>query len=261
MNFIVCIKQVPATTDVKIDSQTNTLKREGVEAIVNPFDNYAIEESLMLKERIGGKVTVLTMGPPQAEKALREAISMGVDEGVLLSDRAFAGADTLATSYTLSQAIKKVGRFDLILCGKQAIDGDTAQVGPGIAEKLGIPHIAYVRKIEEIKPGYIRVERMMEDGFDILESTLPALITVVKEINIPRMPSLRGMMASKRATIPVWNAQAIEADPNKIGLTGSPTWVYKVFSPPPRGGGEVITGDPAEQARKLVAKLREMKVI
>lgn len=261
MNFIVCVKQVPATTDVKIDSKTGTLKREGVEAIVNPFDNYAVEEALRLKEKIGGKITALSMGPPQADKALREVLSMGVDEAILLSDRAFAGADTLATSYTLAQAVRKIGQFDLILCGKQAIDGDTAQVGPGIAEKLNIPHVAYVRKVEEIKPGYIRVERMMEDGYDVIEMPLPALITVVKEINTPRLPSLKGMMASKRATIPVWNAQAIDADPNKIGLTGSPTWVYKVFTPPPRDGGEVITGEPAEQARKLVAKLREMKII
>lgn len=261
MNFIVCIKQVPGTTNVQIDSKTNTLKREGVEAIINPFDVYAIEEAVRLKERVGGKVIVVSMGPPQAEKALREAISVGADEGILVSDRAFAGSDTLATSYALAKTIEKIGQYDLIFCGKQAIDGDTAQVGPGIAEKLNIPHISYVKKIEEIKPGYVRLQRMMEDGYDLLEMSLPALITVVKEINTPRLPSLKGMMASKKAVIPVWNAETIGAESAKIGLTGSPTWVSKIFTPPPRVGGEMLEGDPAEQAKKLVEKLREMKVI
>ncbi len=261
MNFIVCIKQVPATTEVKIDPRTNTLIREGVESIVNPFDSYAIEEGLRLKERMGGKVTVISMGPPQAESALREALSMGCDEAVLLTDPAFAGSDTLATSYTLACGIRKIGEFDLVICGKQAIDGDTAQVGPGIAEKLGIPAVTYVKKIEEIDEARIRVERMMEEGYEVIELGIPALITVVKEINEPRLPSLRGMMRAKKATISIWNAFDIGCQRERIGQPGSPTIVNKIFTPPTRKGGELIFGDPEEQSRKLVDKLREAKVI
>ncbi|MFH1667086.1 MAG: electron transfer flavoprotein subunit beta/FixA family protein [Elusimicrobiota bacterium] len=261
MNFIVCIKQVPATTNVQINNDTGTLKREGVESIINPFDEYAIEEAVRLKERTGGKVTLITMGPPQAETALREALSRGCDEAILVSDRAFAGADTLATSYTLAQTIKKIGEYDLILCGKQASDGDTAQVGPGIAEKLNIPHVAYVGKVEDIKQGSAKVLRMMEDGYDEFEITLPALITVIKEINTPRLPSLKGMMFSKKAVIKRWTATDVEADTNRIGLSGSPTQVMKIFYPPARQGGEKLHGEPQEQAQQLVSKLKEMKVI
>ena len=242
MNIIVLIKQVPATTDVRIDEKTGTLKREGVEAQVNPFDLYAVEEAVRIKEKFTGKVTVLTMGPPQAEKALREVLAMGCDEAVLVSDRAFAGSDTWATAYTLSQSIKKIGTYDLILCGKQAIDGDTAQVGPGVAEMLDVPHIAYVKKIEKIENGKITVERLMEDGYDIIETSLPCLLTVVKEINTPRLPSLRGMMFAKRTEIKHFDAKFIEADAQKIGIYGSPTTVMKVFTPSQRKGGERIPG-------------------
>ena len=261
MNFIVCIKQVPGTTEVKIDPKTNTLIREGVESIVNPFDSYAIEEALRLKERMGGKVTVISMGPPQAESALREALSMGCDEAILLTDRAFAGSDTLATSYILARGIKKIGEFGLVICGKQAIDGDTAQVGPGIAEKLGVPAITYVKKIEEINEARIKAERMMEEGYEVIEAGLPALITVVKEINEPRLPSLKGMVRAKKAEIHKWNASDIACEKSKIGQTGSPTIVDKIFTPPPRRGGETILGDPEEQAQKLVEKLRQAKVV
>jgi electron transfer flavoprotein beta subunit len=257
MHFLVCIKQVPATTSVQIDPKTGTLKREGVEAIINPFDEYAIEEGIRLKERVGGKVTVITMGPPQAESALREALSRGCDDAILITDRSFAGADTWATAYTLSCAIKVLSEpADLIICGKQASDGDTAQVGPSLAEMLDIPHVAYVRKIAEIKEGYIKVERMLEDGVDVLEMSLPALITVVKEINTPRLPSLKGILAAKKKQILMWNKETINADPDKIGLKGSPTQVMKIFYPPPRQGGQIITGsDTKEVAKKLVEKL------
>ncbi len=261
MKIIVCIKQVPDTTDIRIDPKTNTLIREGVPSIINPFDTYAIEEGVRLKERYQGKVTVISMGPPQAEDALREAISLGIDEGVLLSDRAFAGADTLATSYTLTEGIRKIGKFDLIICGKQAMDGDTAQVGPGIAEKLNIPHVTYVRRIEEIKGGYIQVERLMEEGYEVIRMPLPALITVVKEINEPRMPSLRGKLKAKSAQIITWGAEDLEVEENRIGLQGSPTQVIKIFTPAPRGRGEMIEGTPSEQAAKLVEKLRERKIV
>ena len=257
MNIIVCIKQVPETTEVRINPETNTLIREGVKSIINPFDMYAIEEAVRLKEKFGGKITVITMGPPQAEAALREAISMGVDDGILVCDRAFAGSDTWATSYTLSGAIKKIGEFDLILCGKQASDGDTAQVGPGISAHLDIPQVTYVKKIEETKDKMMRVERMMEEGFEIIETPLPALLTVVKEINEPRLPSLKGMMRSKSAKITVWGQKDLGLDAQKIGLCGSPTQVVKIFTPPQRAGGQMLQGEIPEVVGKLVDLIKD----
>jgi electron transfer flavoprotein beta subunit len=261
MNIIVCIKQVPNTTNVQIDHETGRLKRDGLESIINPFDEYAIEEGVRIKERVGGKVTVITMGPPQAEAVLREAIAKGADEGVLLSDRAFGGADTLATSYALSTAVRFLGDFDIVICGKQASDGDTAQVGPGIAEMLNIPHVAYVKKVESIDDKAIKVERMMEDGYDLIESSLPALLTVVKEINNPRVASLKGKMAAKKSVIKVLDAAAIGADVKKTGLNGSPTQVMKIFSPPQRTGGEKFTGEPNKVAVALVKRLSDMSLI
>jgi electron transfer flavoprotein beta subunit len=256
METIVCIKQVPETTEVKINPQTNTLIREGVKSIINPFDMYAIEEAVRLKEKFGGKATVITMGPPQAEAALREAISLGIDEGILLSDRAFAGSDTWATSYTLARAIKKIGTFDLILCGKQASDGDTAQVGPGIATHLDIPQVTYVKKIKEVKDKMLRVERMMEQGYEIIDAPLPVLLTVVKEINEPRLPSLKGMLRAKSAKITVWTQKELNLDTQKIGLSGSPTQVVKIFNPPPRIGGQMLKGETSEIAERLVELLK-----
>lgn len=258
MNIIVCIKQVPATTEVKMNTETNTIIREGVESIINPFDMYAIEEGLRIKEKKGGKVTVLSMGIPSVAELMREAISLGVDDAVLLSDRAFAGADTLATSYTLSKGIKKIGNYDLIICGKQATDGDTAQVGPSLAEKLGIPHTTYVRKIEEIEDNYIRCQRLTDDGYEVIEMPLPALITVVKEINEPRLPSLKNMMRAKKAIITVWNSDDINADKNLCGLKGSPTQVIKTFTPIHNIKSEFLEGTPEEQAKKLADKLLSM---
>ena len=260
MNIIVCIKQVPETSEVKINPETNTLIREGVPSIVNPFDENAIEEALRLKEKHGGKVTVITMGPPQAAEALRSAIGMGADEIVLISDRAFAGSDTWATSYTLSQTIRKLGSFDLILCGKQAIDGDTAQVGPGIAEWLGIPQITFAVKIE-VNGRSVRVERLLEEVNEIVESPLPAVVTVVKQINEPRMPSLKGMMRAKKTEIKAVTAEEIKADQSNLGLNGSPTQVVKIFTPPPKSGGEILHGDAGEAVDRLVNKLRERKII
>jgi electron transfer flavoprotein beta subunit len=256
MNIIVCIKQVPETTEVRINPETNTLIREGVKAIINPFDMYAIEEGVQLKERFGGKVTVITMGPPQADAALREAISMGADEGILICDRAFAGSDTWATSYTLSGAIKKIGAFDLIICGKQASDGDTAQVGPGISTHLDIPQVTYVKKVEEVKENLMRVERMMEEGYEVIETPMPALLTVVKEINEPRIPSLKGMMRAKAAKITIWGQKDLDLDPQNIGLCGSPTQVVKIFTPPQRSGGQIIKGEAPEIASQLVDLLK-----
>ncbi len=260
MHFVVCIKQVPDTHDVKINPETNTLMREGVESIINPFDMYAIEEAIRLRERLGGTVTALTMGPPQAEAALREAIAMGVNQGILVSDRAFAGSDTWATSYTLSKALEKIGDYTIVLFGKQASDGDTAQVGPGVATHLDLPQITYVRKIEEVDASRIVAERLLESGFESIESPLPCVLTVVKEINEPRLPSLKGKMAARKAEIVKWTASDISGDPEKLGLKGSPTKVVRIFSPPPRQGGEMIEGDPDEIARKLAAKLKDILI-
>lgn len=250
-HIIVCIKQVPDTADVKINPETNTLVREGVQSMINPFDMYAIEEALRLKEKIGGTTTVLTMGPPQAESALREAIAMGIDEAVLVSDRAFAGSDTLATSYTLASAIKKLGVFSFILCGKQASDGDTAQVGPGISTHLDIPQVTYVRKIDSVQNNKAVVERMTEEGFDIVETPLPCLLTVVKEINEPRLPSLKGKMKAKSAKIRLLNAVQLECQEERLGLKGSPTQVVKIFSPERRKGGEIFQGTAEESCAKV----------
>jgi electron transfer flavoprotein beta subunit len=260
MNIIVCIKQVPDTAEIKIDPKTNTLIREEVPSIINPFDLYAIEAGLQIRDKLGGKVTVLSMGPPQAESALREAISMGADEAVLLTDRAFAGADTWATSYTLAKAIKKLGA-DIIFCGKQAIDGDTAQVGPETAEFLNISHIAYIRKIEEIKDNYIRVQRLMDEGYDVVESSLPVLLTVVKELNEPRMPSLKGKMAAKKAEIKKMGIADIEAEEDRTGLKGSPTQVKNIFAPKIKSERVMLEGTPEEQVDALVNKLRKTKCL
>jgi len=261
VNIIVCIKQVPDTTEIRINPETNTLVREGVESIINPFDLYAIEEGVRIKEKHGGKVTVISMGPPQVDSALREAISLGVDEAVHLCDRAFAGADTLATGYTLARGIAKIEDYDIILCGKQAIDGDTAQVGPGIAIQLDIPQITYVKKIEDIGDGVIRVQRMTEEGYEVIEGDLPIMLTVVKEINDPRLPSLKGKMKAKKAEIITWTASDIAAEENLIGLDGSPTQVVKIFSPPAREGGEIFQGEPAEMVEQLAEALERQKII
>lgn len=257
MKIVVCIKQVPDTTDVKINPETNTLMREGVVSIVNPFDMYAIEEALLIRDRMGAgsSVTALTMGPPQAEAVLREAISMGADKGVLLCDRAFAGADTWATSYALSQAIKTLGGVDIILFGKQASDGDTAQVGPGVATHLDLPQITYVRKVLEIGDASITAQRMLEEGNETIRASLPCIMTVVKEINEPRLPSLRGKMNAKKAELTVWKAADIGCDPLKCGLNGSPTKVMKIFTPPARTDGEIFHGEPEENVAVLVEKL------
>jgi electron transfer flavoprotein beta subunit len=261
MHIVVLIKQVPDTSEVKINRETNTLIRDGVPSIVNPFDMYAIEEALRLREKHGGKVTAVTMGPPQAAEALKEAIALGVDDVVLLSDRIFAGADTWATSYTLSQGIKKLGNFDLVIAGKQAIDGDTAQVGPETADMLGIPFVAYIRKIEGIDDKKMVAERLMDEGHDVVETSLPALITVVKEINQPRVPSLKGKMRAKNLKVTTWNAKDINADENKCGLKGSPTKVVRIFPPAPRGNREMLTGNMDDQITMVVRKLKEQSLI
>lgn len=261
MNIIVCVKQVPGTTDVKINKETNTIIRDEADAIINPFDEYAIEEGVRIKEKVGGSVTVISMGIPKTAELLRETIALGVDEAVLLTDRAFAGSDTLATSYALSMGIKKLGSYDLIICGKQATDGDTAQVGPSLAEKLGVPHTTYVRKIEEIKDGYIRCQRMTDDGYEVIEMPLPAVITVVKEINEPRLPSIKGKLKAKKYEVKILTADDIGADKSLCGLNGSPTQVIKTFTPVHEINGEMLEGTAREQAKKLADKLLAMQFV
>lgn len=261
MEIVVCIKQVPNTTEVKIDPETNTLIRQGVPSIVNPFDKNAVEAALRLREQHGGKVTVLSMGPPQAEEALRECIAMGADEAILVSDRAFAGADTLATSYTLASAIRKMGRFDLIICGKQAIDGDTAQVGPEIAECLDIPQATYVSSID-IGGRTARLEREHEEGIEVIETSLPLLISVVKSINEPRLPTVKGTMKAARKVIPVWTVNDLDVEHKRLGLKGSPTQVVRIFTPKQRTQGEIIYKDTARAAvHELLGKLADAKLV
>lgn len=260
MHFVVCIKQVPDTLDIQIDPETNTLQRTGVVSIINPFDMYALEEALRLREKIGGTVTALTMGPPQAENALREAIAMGVDQAILISDCAFIGSDTWATSYTLAMAIRKLEDYGLILCGKQAVDGDTAQVGPGIAAHLDIPQITYVRRIDTLTPRHIVAERMLEEGIEVLEGELPCVLTVVKEINKPRLPTLKNIMAARKAHIIHWHAADLACEAAKIGLEGSLTRVLEIFIPPARASGEILSGDPGQMALTLVNKIKDAVV-
>ena len=266
MNIVVCVKQVPDTTNVRINPKTNTLMREGVESIVNPFDEYALEEALRLKDAYGAHVTVISMGPPQATAVLREALARGADDAFLVSSRAFGGADTLATSYTLSQAIKKAcgGKTpDLVLFGKQAIDGDTAQVGPGVSEFLNVPLVTYVKKISlskgcgetGVSPDVVHftVESLMDDGTAVIEGALPAVMTVVKEASTPRFASLAGWMDAAKVPVTVLDEKAVEANPLWIGLTGSPTKVVTIFPPPTKGGGEIMDarGDASAGARAI----------
>jgi electron transfer flavoprotein beta subunit len=261
VNIVVCIKQVPGTTKVKINPETGTLIREGVEAVINPFDEYAIEEALRIKERVGGTVKVITMGPPQAGEALKSSIAMGADEIFLVCGREFAGADTWATSYSVAKGIESLGKVDLIICGKQAIDGDTAQVGPGVAEMMGIPFVAWVRKIKEITEKSIKVERLMEDGYEVVEMPLPGLITVVKEINVPRLASLKGKMRAKKTEPVMLNAEAIKADINKIGMKGSPTQVLRSFTPERKISGEKLSGETTVLVEKLKNTIMGLQVI
>jgi electron transfer flavoprotein beta subunit len=258
MKIVVCVKQVPDAKDVRLDPKTNTLAREGVQSIMNPYDRHALEAAVQLKEQFGGTVTALTMGPPQAEETLREAVACGADEAVLVSDRAFAGADTWATTYTLAKAIAKIGGVELIVCGKQAIDGDTAQVGPGLAQRLDLPYVAYARKIHGCADGKIRLERLMDDGYDVVEMQLPGLLTVVKEINDPRVPSLKGKMKAKSMKARVLTAADLDADPASLGLQGSTTRVVRVFSPEFRAERCMLKGTPAEQVEQLLEKLENL---
>ncbi len=257
MRIIVAIKQVPETKSVKMDEKTGTVIREGVEAIINPLDLYAIETAIQLREEHGGEVIGVSMGPAKAITALREAIAMGFDSGVLVSDSAFAGSDTWATSYILAEAIKRIGDFSLVICGERATDGDTGQVGPGIASFLDLPVVSYVSKIELIggpKPT-LRVERLVEDGYEVLSCSLPCVITVVKEVSIPRLPTLRGKQRAKRTEIPVWGSDDLDVELSKVGVNGSPTRVVKIFRPKVTRQCEKVLAKDDESIKEAVDKL------
>lgn len=260
MRIIVCIKQVPDTAQMRFDKETYSLIREGVPSIINPFDENALESALQLKEQHGGEVIALSMGAPQFFESLRQAIAIGADQAVLLSDRRFALADTLATSYSLAKAIEKIGDFDLVLLGKQSIDSDTGQVGPSVAEFLGLPQIAYARKIQ-VSEGKVTAERMLDACCEVVQAELPAVVTVAREINKPRHPSLKGVLKAKKVEIPIWIPEDIGADPAKIGKNGSATVVTGTFTPNLRGDSEMLSGTPEEIAEALFSKLRQQNII
>ncbi|MFZ2655241.1 MAG: electron transfer flavoprotein subunit beta/FixA family protein [Victivallales bacterium] len=255
MRIIVPIKQVPETKSVKMDEKTGTVIRDGVESIINPLDLYAIEIAVQLKESNGGEVIAISMGPPKAIEALRESIAMGVDSAVLVSDRAFAGSDTWATSYVLAEAIRKIGDYDLIICGERATDGDTGQVGPEIASYLQLPVVSYVNKVNKIVNGVIGTHRLVEEGSEMLESEMPCLLTVVKEVSDPRLPTLRGKQKARKAVIPVCGIKDLNLDSKKVGLAGSPTKVVKIFRPKVARECEKIIARDEDKIKEAVGKL------
>ncbi|MFO7888299.1 MAG: electron transfer flavoprotein subunit beta/FixA family protein [Eubacteriales bacterium] len=257
MNIIIPIKQVPETSNVKMDPETGTMIRDGVESIINPLDLYAIEVGIQLKEEHGGKVTVITMGPPSASKALKEAIAMGCDDGILVTDRKFAGSDTWSTAYVLAEAIKKIGEYDLVLAGERATDGDTGQVGPNIAAELDLTLGTYISKVEEVDKDKIVVERLLEEGYEKLELPLPSLLTVVKEISYPRLPTLRGKQRAKKSELPSLTVKDMDFDETKLGLKGSPTRVVKIETPKVTRGGTIVSAKDDDQLEEAVDKLVE----
>ncbi len=261
MNIIVCIKQVPDIGSIKVDPQAQKIIFPDSPGVLNPFDAYALEEALRIKEKRGGKVFALSLGGSESEFCLREALSLGADEAVLLSDEKFKNLDANLTAWLLAQGVKKIGDIYLILFGKQAIDGDSALIPAEVAEWLSLPQAIFVKKFEELTDDLAKVRRMTEDGYDILETSLPAVISVVKEINEPRLPSLKGKMKAKSAKITVWNASELQMEENRLGENQKSAQIISVSPPPPRPKGEILDGSPEEVAEKLAAKLREAQVI
>lgn len=259
MNIVVCLKQVPDTTEVRIDPKTGTLIREGVPSIINPDDKNALEEALVLKDKFGANVTVVSMGPPQAEKALREALAMGADEAILLGGREFAGADTLATSRALAATIAKLP-YDIVFAGRQAIDGDTAQVGPEIAEHLNIPQVTYVEKVD-IEGSELKIQRALEDGYETIRVSTPVLLTAIKELNVPRYMHVKHIFEAFKKEIKLWSVKDIDIDKSHLGLAGSPTKVRKSMTKETKGQGELINVSPKEAAEIAIRKLKERHYI
>lgn len=262
MNILVCIKQVPGTSMVEVDEKTGVLKRAGVESKMNPYDLYALETALWIKDKTGGTITAVTMGPPQAEAIIREAFMMGVDVGYVFSDRKFAGADVLATSYTISQGIRALGEFDLIICGRQTTDGDTAQVGPAIAEYLDIPHVTWVSRIDDVDNRKIVVEQELADSVEIAELDYPCLITVEKGIMQPRLPSYKKKLLTIDKPVKVLSFEDFaDPDENKYGLKGSPTQVERIFPPEVNNERVIWSGECVELTDRCFYKLKELRFI
>lgn len=261
MRILVCVKQVPDTNEVRVDPKTGALIRDGVPSIINPDDKNALEQALQIKDKYDDvTVTVVCMGPPQADVALRETFAMGADEAYLLSDRAFGGSDTYATSYIIAEAIKRMGDYDIIFCGRQAIDGDTAQVGPQIAERLDIPQITYVQDFE-LKGDKVVCKRALEDGYQIVEVGMPCLLTAIKELNEPRYPSISGIFNAYEKEVNIWTLKEVPIDTTKAGLKGSPTNVFKSFTPKPKGAGTMLEGAGRETVKELLAKLKGKHIL
>lgn len=259
MNIVVCLKQVPDTTAVKIDPKTGTLIRDGVPSIINPEDKNALEAALTIKDNNGGKVTVISMGPPQAQNALREALCMGADEAILITDRAFAGADTLATSKALAGALRKL-EYDIVFAGRQAIDGDTAQVGPEVAEHLNIPQVTYVQDVKVEEDGLL-INRALEDGYELIKVQAPVLLTAIKELNEPRYMNVRYIFDTANKEIQIWSADDIEVNKEDLGLKGSPTKVKKTMTKETKGAGELVNEAPQEAVKYVLGKLKEKHYI
>lgn len=259
MKIVVCLKQVPDTTAVRIDAKTGTLIREGVPSIINPEDKNALEEALRLKDEHDAHVTVISMGPPQAESALREALCMGADEAILITDRAFAGADTLATSKALAGALRRL-KYDIVFAGRQAIDGDTAQVGPEIAEHLDIPQVTYVQEVKVEKDGLL-VNRALEDGYELIAVKTPVLLTAIKELNDPRYMNVRYIFQTANKEIIKWSADDIDVDKDELGLKGSPTKVKKSTTKESKGVGEIVNKPVQEAVSYVLGRLREKHYI
>ncbi|MBW1681483.1 MAG: electron transfer flavoprotein subunit beta/FixA family protein [Deltaproteobacteria bacterium] len=262
MQIVVAIKQVPDTSEIRIDPKTGNLIREGVESIINPDDRHAIEAALQIREKLGGRVIGISMGPPQAIDAISEALALGIDKGVLLVDKYFAGADTWATSFTLGRAVEKIGNWDLIICGHQAIDGDTAQVGPQLAEYLNIPQVTYVMDIEETTDKKIVVKRMAGNAYERIECPLPALITVMRELNEPRFPRFDWLVnaCQEKAPIEIWNAADLGVKAEEVGLQGSLTNVINTFSPKTERRGKILEGTAEQIVEDLVKILKENRL-
>lgn len=263
MKIVVCVKQVPDTTEVRIDPKTNTLVREGVESILNPYDQFALEEALRVRSsRDDVKVIVLSMGPPQARRVLLKSMALGADEAILLSDRAFAGSDTWATSLALSHAVKTIGDVDVVFCGLQAIDGDTAQVGPEMSELLGVPQITYAENVTLTYDGRVAAEQQTEDGSRMLESKTPVLVTCVPPPSfVPRVAPLPGILQARNKPYEVWDHKKVGANLDELGLPGSPTQVRRTYSPPARGEVKILKGDIKEMCKELTELLIERKVV
>jgi electron transfer flavoprotein beta subunit len=262
MDFIVCVKQVPDTTEVEVDRESGTIMREGVPSILNPFDEFALNEAIRVKEKTGGRITVLSMGPPQAQEALRKCLAIGADEAILLTDRAFAGSDTWATSFTLARAIEKIGNYDLIFCGQQATDGDTAQVGPELARQLNVPQMTYVESVEDIDDGAVICKKETDGGYQRVKCGLPALLAFISTPAFePKIPSIMEVMGAKSKTLSQWGMDELGDEDGDYGLDGSPTQVIRIYAPPERGEGVRIEEPPEVAADKLIEYLESEGII